>query len=257
MFLRLRQLCLVAYSLDTVIDDLCAVLDAPVCHRDPAVQRFGLHNALLALGSGFLEVVAPLRNGTAAGRYLERRGGNGGYMVILETDQLPPWREHLGAVGVRLAADLAHGDYCGLQLHPRDTGGALLEINTTRGNSTDPMGPYAPAGPDWQGFAGRGRASGIAGAVLQSADPQRLARRWSAILQRPLTPHADGWLLPLDHGHLRFVEARDGRGEGLAGVDLADCDGPAIHAAARARGCATRTDAVCMGGIDFHTGVQA
>ena len=47
-----------------------------VCHRDPEVGQFGLHNALMPFGTSFVEVVAPLREGTTAGRYLERRKGD-------------------------------------------------------------------------------------------------------------------------------------------------------------------------------------
>ena len=124
MFLRLRQLCLVARDLEPVVDDLAAVFALQVCHRDPLVGHFGLRNAVLPIGTGFLEVVAPLTEGTAAGRRLERRAGDGGYMVILDTDELSRWRTRVAGAGVRIAADLAHGDYAGLQLHPRDVGGA-------------------------------------------------------------------------------------------------------------------------------------
>ena len=91
-YLRLRQICLVASELEPVVDDLCAVFGVKVCHRDPEVGQFGLHNALMPFGSSFLEVVAPQREGTAAGRYLERRQGDGGYMVILDSEALPRWR---------------------------------------------------------------------------------------------------------------------------------------------------------------------
>ena len=70
-------------------------------------------------------------------------------MVILDTDELPHWRQHVASVGVRIAAALAMDDYEGAQLHPQDTGGALLEINSTRGGA-DLQGPYCPAGPQWQ-----------------------------------------------------------------------------------------------------------
>lgn len=70
------------------------------------------------------------------GRYLDRRGGDGGYMVIFNGDDLGRWRAHLEKGGVHIAASLAHGDYEGLQLHPRDKGGALLEINNTRGGES-------------------------------------------------------------------------------------------------------------------------
>lgn len=251
MFLRLRQLCLVAARLEPVIEDLCAVFDVPVCHRDPAVGTFGLHNALVALGPAFVEVVSPLRAGTTAGRYLERRGGDGGYMVILETGALDPWREHVAALGVRVAAALAHGDYEGLQLHPRDTGGALLEINTTRSNGADPCGPYAPAGPRWQDSVRTGRVRAVTGAVLQGEDPARLARRWGEILRRAPQQDARGWLLTLDNATLRFVAATDGRGEGLAEITIDAADPHAIARAAQARGCSVSAHGVALGGVLF------
>ncbi len=73
-YLRLRQICLVADTLEPLVADLCQVLGLTVCHRDPGVERFGLHNALLRIGNSFIEVVAPLSDsrgdGTAATRHL-------------------------------------------------------------------------------------------------------------------------------------------------------------------------------------------
>src|ERR1700761_9522632 len=122
MFLRLRQLCLVAHNLEPVGEDLKAVFDIEVCHRDPAVAKYGLHNALLPIGDSFVEIVAPTRGETADGRYLFRRKGDGGYMVILDTNELDRWQKHVDAIRVRVAARLALDGYRGLQLHPRDTG---------------------------------------------------------------------------------------------------------------------------------------
>jgi hypothetical protein len=139
--MRLRQIAFVAEDLKATTEELCDVLGLEVAYRDPGVGKWGLENIVAPIGGAFLEIVAPKEEGTSAGRYLERRGGDGGYMVILDTDDIAPWRTHLAEISVRIAADLAHGAYAGLQLHPRDTGGALLEINTTRGNGPDPYGP--------------------------------------------------------------------------------------------------------------------
>ena len=251
MFLRLRQLCLVAKELDPLVEDLSAVFGVEVCHRDPGVAMFGLHNALLPLGSNFIEVVSPTQEGTAAGRYLERRQGDGGYMVILDTEELPRWRRHVAEISVRIAAPLAIEDYEGMQLHPRDTGGALLEINTTRGGA-DPQGAYWPAGPHWQQAVRTQRVQAITGAVLQSDDPETLARRWGEILQRPVQAHGNEYRLPVDNGQLRFVKAADGRGEGLSGIDLSVNDLPSILATAGARGHVTDASSVMLGGIRFE-----
>lgn len=258
-YLRLRQLCLVARELAPVEEDLCAVFGVRVCHRDPEVGQFGLHNALMPFGTSFVEVVAPLQAGTAAGRYLERRGGDGGYMVILDSESLPRWRAHVARIGVRIAAPLALGDYEGMQLHPRDTGGALLEINTTR-NGADLHGPYWPAGPHWPDAVSDARVRGIAGAVLQGDAPETLAERWGRILERTVRhgtqdsePTADPFL-PLDNATLQFMPQHDGRGEGLYGivVDVQDAQAAsAIHATARERGLKTDAAGVHVGGVHF------
>lgn len=249
-YLRLRQLCLVARDLSKVEEDLCAVFGVRVCHRDPDVAHFGLHNAMMPVGTSFIEVVAPLREDTAAGRYLERRKGDGGYMVILDSEALPRWRAHVAAIGVRIAAPLTVGDYEGMQLHPRDTGGALLEINTTR-NGTDLHGPYWPAGPHWREAVSDARVLGITGAVLQADDPAALATRWGRILQRTVERGSDDWHLRVDNATLRFVAARDDRGDGLAGMELSVRDSTAIRATAQARGLATDAAGVVVGGVHF------
>ena len=80
MWLRLRQIALVARELAPIEKDLIDVLGIEVCFRDPGVAHFGLENALFPIGNQLLEVVAPVQENTAGGRYLERRGGDGGYM---------------------------------------------------------------------------------------------------------------------------------------------------------------------------------
>ena len=107
MWLRLRQIALVANKLEPTLDDLREVLGIEVCYRDPGVGRYGLENALLPIGNTMLEVVAPTREDTAGGRYLERRGGDGGYMVITQCDDHAPRRKRvratLGGLGLACA----------------------------------------------------------------------------------------------------------------------------------------------------------
>ena len=243
-FLRLRQICLVAHELEPVVDDLCAVLGLQVCHRDPSVERFGLHNALMRVGSSFIEVVAPIRDGTAAGRHLARGGGDCGYMVILDCDDLTPWRKHVAKLGVREASWLEVPGYTGLQLHPRDTGGALLEINHTPGGESL-AGPYWPAGPHWQDLQGSDVALAMTGATLSSNDPGQLVGRWAKILQRDRVLNA----LELDNARLSFLPTQVDDHQGLTGVDLNVADVAKVIANARIRSCETTDDAVAIGGI--------
>src|SRR6266542_4286357 len=83
-YLRLRQICLATRELEPVVDDIRAILGVEICYRDSGVAKYGLVNALLPIGTSFLEVVAPVEPNTAAGRFLDRSGGHGGYMAIFD-----------------------------------------------------------------------------------------------------------------------------------------------------------------------------
>ena len=85
-YLRLRQICLVAPHLEPVIGDIAAIMGLEVCYRDGNVAKYGLENALLPVDTILLEVVAPFQPGTAAGRFLDKTGGRGGYMAIFCCD---------------------------------------------------------------------------------------------------------------------------------------------------------------------------
>src|SRR3954470_14320180 len=111
MWLKLRQVALVAAKLAPVLDDLHEVFGLDVAFRDPGVSTFGLENAVLPVGNQFLEVVAPVKPGTAAGRYLERRKGDGGYMVITHTDDHARRKARAAELGIRLALEFDEDSY--------------------------------------------------------------------------------------------------------------------------------------------------
>src|SRR4051812_18782707 len=69
---RLRQVALVARELEPVAGRIRSELGLGEPFRDPGVGEFGLQNVVFAIGDTFLEVVSPVREGTTAGRYLDR-----------------------------------------------------------------------------------------------------------------------------------------------------------------------------------------
>jgi hypothetical protein len=252
MWLRLRQLALVARQLAPVVDDLREVFGLEVAYRDPSVEAFGLENAVLPVGNQFLEVVAPTREGTAGGRYLERRGGDGGYMVILQCDDHGPRKRRAAELGIRKALEHDEPQYRLLQLHPRDTGGSFLEIDQQIGGE-DVEGPWQPAGRDWHAAVRTDVVRAIAAAEIQAADPRLLAKRWSEILELPIADEAGGApSLRLENAAIRFVADRDGRGEGLGGVDVVAADPPRLLAAAERRGRRIADDLVLICGVRFR-----
>ncbi len=92
---------------------LAEALDLGEPFRDPGVGAFGLENAVFALGDCFLEVISPARPETAAGRYLQARGGDGGYMVIFDLEELEGARERAAALGVRVVWQIDLPDISG------------------------------------------------------------------------------------------------------------------------------------------------
>src|SRR5215472_15458298 len=117
---RLRQICLVANQLAPVIDDFKDILGLEVCFIDKGVAVFGLENSLMPVGSNFIEVVAPIKENTAAGRYLQRRKGDGGYMVICQCDshEMQQGRKaRAAAMNVRIAWEHESKRFHGMQLH--------------------------------------------------------------------------------------------------------------------------------------------
>src|SRR3979411_3122385 len=85
-YLRLRQICLVAPHLEPVISDIGDIMGLGVCYRDGNVAKYGLEDARLPVDTILLEVVAPFQAGPAAGRFLDKSGGRGGYMAIFCCD---------------------------------------------------------------------------------------------------------------------------------------------------------------------------
>ena len=218
-YLRLRQVCLVAADLARETARVKAQLGLAECYRDVNVAKYGLENVLFPVGSSFIEIVSPTRPGTAAGRFLERHGGRYGYMLILDCDDPERRQAHAEALGVRVANVIRHGDYLGVQLHPKDTGAAMLEFNRTAGGE-DAMGPYAPAGPLWQSAIRRDVTHALTAAEVESPEPGRLAQHWGRILDRPVEKQSgNGCRITLDYGAINFLPGA-GPEAVFAGVEL-------------------------------------
>ncbi len=255
MWLRLRQIALVAHELEPVQKALIDVLGVKVCFNDPGVGNFGLHNALFPVGSQFIEVVAPIDPtvDTAGGRYLTRRGGDGGYMVITQCDDKAPRRKRFEELGVRLVSDFAGKHFTNMQMHPKDTGGSFFEIDEMKGpGAHDRDGPWHPAGPDWKAGA-TDDTRGIVAAEMQCDDPQAVGRRWAEIAEIDLTKDtADAAELVLDNATLRFVTCEDGRPEGLSAIDIATDRAAMILERADACDVRSGDDQVLIGGVRMN-----
>lgn len=231
---RLRQVALVAHDCGQVAGQLREAFGWGEPFHDPGVGRFGLTNAVFAAGDTFVEVVAPVQAGTTAGRYLERRGGDGGYMVIFQVPDLAAARARLPGLGVRVVWTADLPDIAGTHLHPKDVPGAIVSLDWA-----EPAGSWRWAGPAWTGRVPEHAAGGgVTGVTIEVADPAGAAASWAEVLGIPagggagagggeaggggraVTVELAGW-----GQWLRFEEARPGHGEGITAISLAGLPG--------------------------------
>lgn len=258
MWIRLRQIAVTCADLNQVAVELGTIFGVEACHTDPGVGVFGLKNTLWPIGSQFIECVTPISDvpsATAAGRYMERHGGDTGYMVICEVDDVAARRATADELGIRVAYDLTFPDegHVGIQLHPADTGGSFLEMDqmTMEGGGA-PDGPWWPAGKNWRPFVRTERVTAITAAVISSVDPFTLGMRWAEITQVPYDLDASGFpVLALENASLRFVHETDGRGERLSGIDVHCSDRDATLADADRLGIRSGEHTVSAAGLDI------
>jgi hypothetical protein len=210
---RLRQAVIAAGELEPVASALRSALELQEPFHDSGVGEFGLENVVFALGDCFLEVISPTRPDTAAGRWLERHGGDGGYMVLFDIEDLDGARQRAERLGVRVVWRIDLPDISGTHLHPADMRGAIVSLD-----SSDPYGTWRWGGPRWTGQVGEGAPGRLAGISVAVDDPSAVAARWGEVLGVPLA--GDGRpLLELDGGEVAFEQATQERREGI--VELA------------------------------------
>lgn len=249
---RLRQTALVADKLEPHAGHLIQVLGLGQPFRDGNVGVFGLENVVLPVGGDFLEIVAPVKDNTSAGRFLARRGGPGGYMVIVQTDDANAERERIEKHKVRSVWKIDRPTYKATHFHPADTGGFLLSVDSTLPGAevTETLGPWQPAGPDWLAQVKRTPVAAMTGCDLSAPDPQALAELWSRLLDLPLRQGARGPEMDLACGGvIAFVP---GRTAGIAAVHLKAADKAEVLKRAAAAGVPSGSDSVTICGVDFR-----
>jgi hypothetical protein len=249
--MRLRQIALIAHQVAPLAASLGKVFGLRSAFSDPAVGVFGLSNVVMPVGGEFLEVLEALRPDTAGGRYLVRRGGDAGYMVILQDQEAHDHRARLVAAGVRVIAASGPDRYRFTHFHPADCAGVLLSIDSVFGEDwRDPLCDWPPAGPHWP--AAQSQVSlGIPSVTIQARDPQGGAALWSRLLEQPCQQEGDTFTLCLEPGVIRFVPPVDKDGTGIVAMEIKVIDPAAAVQRARAAGLPIVGGSVRICGVDM------
>lgn len=205
--MQLRQVALAARDLAPIRAEIFDLLGVPDDFADPGVGEFGLENSVMAIGNTFLEVVAPTKPGTAAGRWLDRHGGDGGYMALFQVDAIAPIRERIDALGIRKVWDIQRDEVEAFHLHPRDIGAAIVSVD-----QMNPPEEWVWAGPGWRERRAS-RVNRITAIDVAAADPEAMAHNWSRVLGERIERQDSGWRLVLDEGDVYFVPASMGHAD--------------------------------------------
>ena len=231
--MKLRQCVFVARDLERSAEELCDVLGLEVAFRDPSVAKWGLANVVCPTGHDFLEIVSPTQDGTSAGRYIDRRHGDGGYMVILQVPDAQAERARLTGMGIRAVAQKDMPEYHYTHFHPSDTSSVLLSLDTTFAPAgVDPKLWWPPAEKDWLKHARSDVTNGLGGVEIQAEDPDKAAAHWSKLLNLPVQ---DDIIRLEDDAEIRFTPIVDGRGPGVSAFDVKVVDRHRVMAAAKKR----------------------
>lgn len=267
MNLRLRQLVLVARNKADAVESFQSVLGVTPVHGSGNLSPYGLpamgpmsdggrkvlsdlgvENLIFAIGADFIEVMFPTRPDGTTVSFMERRGGDTGYMIVLQTDDVEHYEALAGENGVRISHKATFPKYLDIHLHPRDCGGALLSMaRQLPDNIAD--GPWYPAGIAWETAPRSNAVSAIVGAEMLSPDPHALAQRWGRLLDLPVTEVEGRWVINLDDGMLRFGPVATGQKEGFYGIDLRVTDHARIVEGARKAGVAVDGDTFTLCGM--------
>jgi hypothetical protein len=129
------------------------------------------------IGDTFVEVVSPTEVGTTAGRFLERNGGDCGYMAIFQVADIAACRDHLRAVGVRTIWSHDAAEIASVHIHPQDIGGAIVSFEEPR-----PPASWVWGGRGWESRSDTSIVQGLAGITLASNNPMALQETWTRIL---------------------------------------------------------------------------
>ncbi len=244
--MRLRQIALVSEKFLAVRDTLFDLLGLDDGHVDPKIEQFGLQNVVMTLGDTFLEVVSPIQKGTTAGRLLEKRKGDGGYMVIVQVEDLKAERARLERTDIRTVFSADTGRAAAIHLHPRDVPGAIASLDQMK-----PPEAWYWAGTDWDQRVAR-HVGDIRAAEIQCDDVGEIAKNWAGAYGVPIEYADDVPLLKFERSEVRFVAINDDRGPGLRAIDIEIIDKDALVSVAEQLGLERYGNTVKVCGIDIN-----
>lgn len=189
---------------------------------------------VVPLGGDFIEVVAPIRSGTTAGRLLEKRG-DGGYMIIMQTSDAASRRSYIETQSPALAKVIwgyekaEEGVVC-VQYHPKGIAGSVipeLDSHAPTEREAEPMErrfshwhALGPDNPSLYNSMTRTAHLSLEECVLRLApsntNTEDAAKQWENLFG--VASVNDN--LSFTNARMKFIRGEEGEAEGLVSVTI-------------------------------------
>ena len=245
--MRLRQLVIATSELDLLADSICDLFELKRTFSDPELIVFGLQNILIPLGDTFLELVTPVKENTSAERFLKKREGDGGYMVIVDSLDLEKERKRLETAELDIVwyenrkTDGIHGQ--SLHLHPKQVGGAILSID-----NMNPASSWLWAGREWKKDINKSLVSHFSGVNICSPNPDNLLSNWERALGKKRS--IGGNSINLSGSNINFVMNTQSQSEHVSAFQIHTTKKLDLENRAVSKGFLINNN-IHLGGVDF------
>ena len=245
--LRIRQLVMAAKERDQLASQICEVFDLEIAFYDPGIIHFGLENVLIPVGNTFIEIVSPIEENTAAERFINKRSGDGGYMVIIEVDDFVREKNRISENKIEIVWEAdrkENGVHAqAIHLNPKQVGGAIVSLDQMK-----PRTAWLWAGHEWERHINRVSSNRLVGVHIQSSDPKVLMSKWEKALGKK--GGSDNLTISLNESYIKFTEELDERGEGINAFEISVKNKEDVLEKAKDLNL-LENENICIGGVNF------
>lgn len=212
----IRHYVLASPDIDAVSAKLQSFLKVPQGHRHDMGAILGFRNEMMMVGQTMLELVQPVKPDHRLHRWFAEHGGEGGYMIVLQTFDADAFRERAAKEKLRLTRDMLFRGQDMIQFDPKRFGTHLETYKYSLPNGW------------WGDPVGRAYGKSEAAAEIVAADvavndtPGEIAAQVGRLFESPVK----GSAVTFVDKTMRFHAAK-GR-TGLDGLDFKAIDRKAV-----------------------------